>query len=55
MTTMTRRNIFLPDPLWEAAQRIAEQDAAEQGRAVSAADVVRTALEQYIAKRERKQ
>jgi hypothetical protein len=51
---MTRRNVFLPDPLWEAAQRIAEQDSQEQGRGVSAADIVREALERYVKTRGRK-
>lgn len=40
---MTRRNIFLPDTLYTEATRLAER------KGVKTADVIRTALEKYLA------
>jgi metal-responsive CopG/Arc/MetJ family transcriptional regulator len=53
MSAMTRRQVHFPDPLWDAARRIAEGEAEAQGRRVTASDIVRDALEQYVRTRER--
>ena len=39
----TRRNIFLPDELYAEATRLAER------KGIHTADVIRTALEKYLA------
>lgn len=40
---MTRRNVFLPDPLYNEAAELARR------KGVKTADVIRTALEKYLA------
>lgn len=39
---MTRRNVFLPDPLYDKATKLAER------KGVKTADIIRTALEKYL-------
>jgi hypothetical protein len=51
---MTRRQFYIPDPLWQAVQRMAEHETGSRGRKVHAADVVREALEAHVARWERK-
>lgn len=40
---MTRRNLFVPDALWDQAKQLAD------AKGVPTATVVRTALEKYLA------
>lgn len=49
-TRMTRRNLFVPDPLWSAVNSEAKRDAERLGREVSAAEWVRVAIEERLAR-----
>ena len=42
---MTRRNMMLPDSLWAKIQQAAADEGVKQGKPVSAAWVIRRALE----------
>jgi len=46
--TMTRRNIFVPDELWEAAQLAALEESVRVGRHVSVAEWVREAMQRRL-------
>jgi hypothetical protein len=49
MNKMTRRNVFLPDPLWARLTVEAERRSMEQGRHISVAELIREAAEALLS------
>lgn len=47
---MTRRNVFLPDELWQKLQRYAAQLAVKGGKPVSTAEAARRILARSLAR-----
>jgi len=45
----TRRNIWIPDDLWRQIVRAAAAEQQEKGEPVSAAEWIRTAIEQRLS------
>lgn len=48
---MTRRNIHLPDKLWEALQEYADELMEYEGKPVSAAEALRRIVERSLKRR----
>lgn len=51
MPAMTRRNVFLPDSLWDALQYQAITLTVKEGKPVSVAEAIRRILEHATAPR----
>lgn len=48
---MVRRNVFLPDELWDALQRYAIDLTVKEGKPVSVAEAMRRILERSLKRR----
>jgi hypothetical protein len=48
--SMTRRNIHVPDPVWERAEAAARRQSEEERRSVSIAEWVRVAIVERLAR-----
>jgi hypothetical protein len=51
VSAMTRRNVFLPDELWDALQRYAIELTVKEGAPVSVAEAMRRILERSLRRR----
>jgi hypothetical protein len=47
---MTRRNLWLPDALWRAAEKYAAKIGAIEGKPLPVAEVIRRILERELRK-----
>ena len=53
MAEYTRRNLWLPDELWEWVVVAAGDATVKEGRRVSASEIIRRAIERLRAEEER--
>lgn len=51
MTPMTRRNIFLPEAMWEELQTYAIELTVKEGKPVSVSETLRRILERSLNRR----
>lgn len=51
MSAMIRRNVFLPDDLWDALQAYAIELTVKEGKPVSVAEAMRRILERSLKRR----
>lgn len=51
--TMTRRNVFIPDDLWERATLAAMRQSLKEGKPVSTSEWIRRAMEAELLLREK--
>lgn len=51
MSAMTRRNVFLPEELWDALQAYAIELTVKEGKPVSVAEAMRRILERSLKRR----
>jgi hypothetical protein len=51
MTAMTRRNIFLPEEMWNDLQAYAIELTVKEGKAVSVSEAMRRIMERSLTRR----
>lgn len=51
MTPMTRRNIFLPEEMWDQLQAYAIELTVKEGKPVSVSEAMRRILERSLSRR----
>lgn len=49
--TSTRRNLWIPDELWERAKQAAREQGVRENRDVSLSDWIREAIRQQLEQR----